>query len=95
MNIKRYDNFTEFFNDFHIEFSHSQNQRLVQWINTIATLGQGCGCTRRQRTEWCSTEYHAIAGILDNHNVQLIKMKHPMTKIEFAEMGAVFHVIEV
>ena len=95
MNVKRYNNFTEFFNDFHAEFSRSHNQRLVQFINTIGALGQGCGCTRRQRTEWCSVEYHAMIEILDAANIQLMKMKFPMTKFEFVEAGNLFHVIEV
>lgn len=94
MNTKRYSNFTEFFNDFHDEFSRSNNQRLVQFINTIATLSQGCGCTRRQRTEWCSREYHAIPEILDELNVHLMKMKFPQTRFEFTEAGNLFHVIE-
>ena len=87
MSTKRYE-------DYHEEFSRSQNQRLVQFINTIATLGQGCGCTRRQRTEWCSREYHAIAEFLDQGNVQLMQMKFPQTRFEFAEAGHLFHVIE-
>ncbi len=95
MNTKRYENFTEFFADFHEEFSRSENQRLVQFINTIATLGQGCGCTRRQRTQWCSVEYHAIGEILQPINIQLMKMKFPMTRFEFAEAGHLFYVIEV
>ena len=91
---KRYENFTEFFHDYHEEFSRSNNQRLVQFINTIGGLGQGCGCTRRQREQWCVNEYQAISEVLDPMNVQLMQMKFPLTRFEFAEAGYLFHVIE-
>ena len=95
MNVKRYSNLTEFYNDFKIEFSRTQNQRLQTLFSTIATLGQGCGCTRKRRLAKCSEEYTRIAVILQSQNVQLMKMKYPMTKFEFAEGDSVFHVIDV
>ena len=95
MSVKRYNNFTEFYNDFKVEFTRSQNQRLVRLFNTIAGLGRGCGCTRRQRGQICSLEYRKVAEALANENIQLMKMKFPMTKFEFAEGKDVFHVIDV
>jgi hypothetical protein len=95
MSAFRYNNFTEFYNDYKMEFSNSQNQRLVNLFNTIANLGKGCGCTRRKRTQFCSLEYRKVGEILTPQNIQLMKMKHPMMKLEFAEVNAVFHVIDV
>ena len=95
MSVRRYNNFTEFYNDFKTEFTRSQNKKLVKLFNTIASLGKGCGCTRKRRGQFCSLEYRKAAEILTNENIQLMKMKYPMTKFEFAEADAVFHVIDV
>ena len=94
MNVIRYNNFTEFYQAFAQEFSHSKNQRLNKWFNMMGTLNQGCGCTRRQRMKYCSIEYNKTALVLKPENIQLMKMKHQNTKFEFAEGGEVFHVIK-
>ena len=95
MNTKRYINFTGFYNDFKEEFSRSQNERLVQWFNLIGTLGQGCGCTRRAREARSNVEYKSIKNILTNENIQLMQMKFPSTKFEFADGEHLFHTIGV
>tara|TARA_B100000676_G_C17931775_1_gene761285 strand:- start:338 stop:625 length:288 start_codon:yes stop_codon:yes gene_type:complete len=95
MNTKRYSNFTEFFNDFKEEFLRTQNQRLFALFNTIATLSQGCGCTRRYRTGKCSEEYRNLPQYIAPENVQVMQMKFPNTKFELAEGDEVFHVIDV
>lgn len=95
MNAIRYKNFTEFYNAFQPEFSRSNNQRLKQFFDVIANLSKGCGCTRRKRTQFCSKEYRNMSEILSSENINLMKMKHPMTKFELAEGDDVFHVINV
>ena len=93
MNTKRYINFTGFYNDFKEEFTRSQNERLVAWFNLIGMLGQGCGCTRRAREAQSNKEYKDIKNILTIENIQLMQMKFPSTKFEFADGNHLFHIV--
>ena len=91
--IKRFEDFAQFVAETQ-EFARSSNDRLVNFFNLASTLNQGCGCTRRARTEQASREYHSIGEFLSEDNINLMKNKWPNHKIEFAEAGAVFFVIE-
>ena len=95
MNVIRYNNFTEFFQSMNPEFAKSSNERLKSYFQVVANLSKGCGCTRRKRQEYSSKEYRSMSQILNTENIQLMKMKYPMTKFEFAEANEVFHVIEL
>jgi hypothetical protein len=92
--IKRFENFAEFAKDMGVEFSRTNNERLLNFMNLVANLNQGCGCTRRARAEQASKEYHSIGEYLSEDNINLLKNKWQRHKIEFAEAGAVFFVIE-
>ncbi len=91
--IKRFEDFANFVTETP-EFARSSNERLVTFFQLVSNLNQGCGCTRRARTEQASGEYHAIGEYLTDDNINLLKNKWPNHKIEFAEAGAVFFVIE-
>ena len=93
MNVKRYKSFQEFHADFKNEFSNSSNQRLNNWFHQIGTLGQGCGCTRKQRAKLCFREYRKVSHVLKIDNISLMKMKIPSTKFEFAEGEELFWVM--
>ena len=92
--IKRFENFAEFAKDMEVEFSRTNNERLLNFMNLVANLHHGCGCTRRARTEQASKEYHSIGEYLSEDNINLMKNKWQNHKIEFAEAGAVFFTIE-
>ena len=94
MNVIKYKNFTEFYNAMRPEFSRTNNKRLKQFFDVVTNLSKGCGCTRRKRSEFCSREYASMSEILSSENIQLMKMKHPMTKFEFYEGNDAFHTIE-
>ena len=93
MNVKRYKSFQEFHAEFKEEFTNSANQRLNYWFNTIGTLAQGCGCTRKQRAKICYKEYRKIAHVLKPENVSLMKLKYPNHTFEFSEGDELFWVI--
>jgi hypothetical protein len=95
MNVVKFNNFTEFYKAFQPEFSRTGNKRLLSLFRIVASLHKGCGCTRRKRTEFCSKEYRSMSQVLQPENIQLMKMKHPMTKFEFLEGKELFHVIQV
>ena len=84
----------EFVHDFHAELHNTQNQRLQQFIQLVATLNQGCGCTRRQRGQMAEQEYVAIGTYLSADNIGVIKAKYQDHTIEFANNGAVFFIID-
>lgn len=91
---KRFENFVEFAKDMEIEFSRTNNERLLNFMNLVANLHQGCGCTRKARQQQASKEYHSVGEYLSEDNINLLKNKWQRHKIEFAEAGAVFFVIE-
>ena len=92
--IKRFEDFPSFVAEMQVEFTKSSNERLVNFMNLALNLNQGCGCTRRARTEQASREYHSIGEYLSEDNINLLKNKWQGHKIEFAEAGSVFFVIE-
>tara|TARA_R100000808_G_C2144737_1_gene152495 strand:+ start:810 stop:1091 length:282 start_codon:yes stop_codon:yes gene_type:complete len=91
---KTFNNCTEFARELSFEFQNTQNERLRNFITLVNTLGEGCGCTRRQRAQVADMEYNSIGTILSDDNVALIKAKYQGHTIEFANNGAVFFVIE-
>lgn len=94
MNVVKYSNISDLYAAHHLEFLRSGNERLKQFFNVMSTLGQGCGCTRRKRTEWCSVEYRSLGEILNEDNIRLMRMKNPGARLEFSEGEEVFYVIE-
>lgn len=92
--VVRFEDFGHFAKEMQIEFTKTNNERLVNFMNLVANLGQGCGCTRKARMEQASKEYHAIGEYLSEDNINLMKNKWQNHRIEFAEAGAVFFVIE-
>jgi len=91
---KTFNNFTEFVLDFDFEFQHTQNARLLNFMNLIKTLNQGCGCTRRQRAEHAEQEWLAIGTYLSQDNINVIKNKYQGHVIEFCWNGPVFFSME-
>ena len=73
--IKRFENFAEFAKDMEVEFSRTNNERLLNFMNLVANLHHGCGCTRRARTEQASKVYHCIREYLCEDNINLMKNK--------------------
>ena len=94
MNVVKYNNISGLYAEYHVEFLRSNNERLQQFFNVMSTLGQGCGCTRRQRTEWCSVEYRSLGQILNEDNIRLMRLRNPDSRLEFSEGDEVFYVIE-
>jgi len=92
--IKRFENYAEFASEMQTEFSRTSNERLVHFIALVGGLNQGCGCTRAARTQQASMEYRAIGEYLTEDNVNLLKNKWQGHKLEFAEAGELFFVIE-
>lgn len=92
--VKRFDNFLDFTNEMHLEFGRTQNVRLKAYIDLSTNLNQGCGCTRRARTEAAFREYMGIGEYLSEDNVNLMKNKWPNHTLEFAQDNAVFFIIE-
>tara|TARA_A100001201_G_C4042271_1_gene187075 strand:+ start:449 stop:733 length:285 start_codon:yes stop_codon:yes gene_type:complete len=92
--VKRFENFVEFAAEMKVEFTKTSNERLLNFVNLVLNLNQGCGCSRAARTRQASAEYHAIGEYLSEDNVNLLKNKWQNHRIEFAEAGAVFFVIE-
>jgi hypothetical protein len=92
--IKRFKNFSDFTSEMHLEFSRTQNERLKAYINLATTLNQGCGCTRRARSEAALREYLAIGEYLSEDNINLMRNKWPGHTLEFAQDDAVFFMIE-
>lgn len=92
--VKRFENWHSFAKEMEFEFSRSQNDRLRNYINLVATLGQGCACTKRSRSENALKEYLVIGEYLTEDNANLLRGKYPNHTIEFAQDGAVFFIIQ-
>ena len=69
--VKKFSNFAEFVAEMH-EFTKTSNERLLNFVNLASTLNQGCGCTRRARTEAASKEYLSIGEFLTEDNIDQV-----------------------
>ena len=92
--VKKFENFIQFASEMGHDYQPLANDRLKMFCGLAVTLHQGCGCTKAARTEQAMREYVSLGEYLDEGALAVIRAKYPNHRIEFAQDGPVFFVIE-